>query len=229
MPSRPGGKLASRPLQFFWVADCSGSMAGEKIDSLNTAVRDALPEMRRVARENPNAQLYVNVLAFSTGTRWIATQTPVEQFQWQDLRVGGTTDMGAALREVASRLSVPPMDERGLTPVVVLVSDGQPTDDFKAGLAAFMSKPWGQKAIRLAIAIGRDCDKDVLQQFIAHSELAPLQANNSDDLVRYIRWASTVAVQNASKQHVQANDPGTNNNIVHLAQNAPEPSGNTVW
>jgi len=23
---RPGGELASRPLHFFWIADCSGSM-----------------------------------------------------------------------------------------------------------------------------------------------------------------------------------------------------------
>ncbi|MDW8300804.1 MAG: tellurium resistance protein, partial [Anaerolineae bacterium] len=39
MPSRPGGALANRPLHFFWVVDCSGSMAGDKIQSLNTAAK----------------------------------------------------------------------------------------------------------------------------------------------------------------------------------------------
>lgn len=28
---RPGGELESRPLHFFWVVDCSGSMYGEKL------------------------------------------------------------------------------------------------------------------------------------------------------------------------------------------------------
>ena len=26
---RPGGELASRPLHFFWIVDCSGSMYGD--------------------------------------------------------------------------------------------------------------------------------------------------------------------------------------------------------
>lgn len=28
---RPGGELASRPLHFFWIVDCSGSMYGERL------------------------------------------------------------------------------------------------------------------------------------------------------------------------------------------------------
>ena len=32
---RPGGELASRPLHFIWIADCSGSMSGEKIQHEN--------------------------------------------------------------------------------------------------------------------------------------------------------------------------------------------------
>lgn len=227
--SRPGGAIASRPLHFFWVVDCSGSMSGDKIQSLNIAAKEALPEMRRVAAENPNAQLYVHVLAFSRGTRWITTKTPVEQFNWTDLNADGQTDMGAALREVAKQLRIPPMDERALPPVVVLLSDGQPTDDFNGGLAAFMNEPWGKKAVRLAIAIGRDCDRNVLQKFIGHSELKPLEANSSEDLAKYIRWASTVVVQSASAPPSQVAGAAGNNLQVNLVQNAPPQSGNSVW
>ena len=28
MAKRPGGELATRPLHFIWIADCSGSMSG---------------------------------------------------------------------------------------------------------------------------------------------------------------------------------------------------------
>ena len=33
MGKRPGGELATRPLHFIWIADCSGSMSGEKIQT----------------------------------------------------------------------------------------------------------------------------------------------------------------------------------------------------
>ena len=41
MSRRPGGELASRPLHFFWICDCSGSMQTDgKIQSLNNAIRE---------------------------------------------------------------------------------------------------------------------------------------------------------------------------------------------
>ena len=94
---RPGGELASRPLHFIWIADCSGSMGGEKINSLNTAIHETLPFMRDVADENPNAQVLVRALKFSTGARWHVEQpVPVANFQWPDLEASGVTDMGKA-------------------------------------------------------------------------------------------------------------------------------------
>ena len=75
---RPGGELASRPLHFIWIADCSGSMSGEKIQQLNFAFREAIPHTRTVADENPNAEVLVRALKFSTGAQWhIASPTKV--------------------------------------------------------------------------------------------------------------------------------------------------------
>lgn len=59
---RPGGELASRPLHFFWVVDCSGSMYGEKIGTVNHAIQSTIPEMVDAAKDNPNAQLLVRTL-----------------------------------------------------------------------------------------------------------------------------------------------------------------------
>ncbi len=51
---RPGGELATRPLHFIWIADCSGSMDIDgKIQTLNNAIREAIPHMQSVADENP--------------------------------------------------------------------------------------------------------------------------------------------------------------------------------
>ncbi len=137
MTMRPGGELATRPLHFIWIADCSGSMAVDgKIQSLNTAIKEAIPNMQQVADENPNAQVLVRAVRFSDGAQWHVSQpTDIADFRWDDLNAGGVTAMGRALTLVADQLKIPPMTDRALPPVLVLISDGQPTDDFTSGLA----------------------------------------------------------------------------------------------
>jgi uncharacterized protein YegL len=96
-------------------------------------------------------------------------------------------------------LKVPPMPERAVSPVLVLVTDGHHTDDVDAGLAVLMSERWGREAVRLAIALGRDVSNETLQKFIGDEALRPLQANNPEGLVQHIRWASRSGVQSASQ------------------------------
>src|SRR5262245_47925757 len=106
--TRPGGAIATRPMHFIWLADCSGSMSQDgKIQALNTAIREAVPHMQRVAAENPHASVLVRAIAFSTGAWWhIGNPTPVDQFRWQDLSVSGnSTDMAAAIRLTATDLN----------------------------------------------------------------------------------------------------------------------------
>jgi len=124
MNRRPGGELATRPLHFIWIADCSGSMKTDgKIQSLNVAIREAIPHMQKVAAENPNAQVLVRAIRFSSGAQWhISQPTAVEDFKWEDLQADGVTDMGKALSMVAEQLKIPPMTDRALPPVLVLIS-----------------------------------------------------------------------------------------------------------
>ena len=185
MSERPGGALAKRPLQFIWIVDCSGSMQGKKIESLNLAIKESIKPMQDVADENPNAEVLVRVIKFSDGAQWHVSQpTEVHNFKWTDLNADGVTDMGKALTMLADALKLENMPQRGLPPVLVLVSDGQPTDDFNGGLKAVMEQPWGTKAVRIGVAIGEDADLDVLQKFIGNGEVKPLVASNVQDLVR---------------------------------------------
>ncbi len=208
MSKRPGGELASRPLHFIWIADSSGSMQQDgKIQALNTAIREAIPHMQKVADDNPNAQVLVRAVKFSNGAQWhISQPTPVADFAWQDISADGETDMGKALSLVAEQLKMPPMSDRALPPVLVLISDGQPTDDFDSGLKALMEQPWGKKAVRIAISIGQDADNEILQKFIGHSELKPLAANSPEALVKHIKWASTAVLKSASSPAASGTD-----------------------
>ena len=253
--SFPNVRLANRPLHFIYLCDCSGSMAAQgKMQALNQAIRQSLPGMAAVARDNPEARVLVRAVSFADRALWhVATPTPVEQLQWQDLQAGGITAMGEALELVAAQLSTPPMEERALPPVLVLISDGQPTDDFQAGLTTLMRCPWAQKAVRLAIAMGHDADLEVLQQFIGNEPQAaplpageiagasglaprhaasgrsprrPLQASNATSLAQYIQWASTAVVNAASmpaSRTVQAAD-GSNIPLPDLPPTVLDPS-----
>lgn len=221
---RPGGKLETRPLQFIWICDCSGSMSVDgKIQALNNAIRQTLPLMQKAAEENPNVTAFVRVLKFSDGAQWLISQpTPVEDFQWQDLNAEGVTDMGKALSMVAEQLKIPPMTDREFPPVLVMISDGQPTDDFSSGLKKLMEQPWGKKAVRVAIAIGQDADYEILQKFIGNSELKPLPANNPDQLINRIKWVSTAVLKSVSSPASQSKDSSSGGTNVPIPTPVPD-------
>src|SRR5690349_21119000 len=192
---RPGGAQAARPLHLFLVLDISGSMADDgKIQALNTAIRETLPHLRDVSTSNPHAQLLVRVVTFSTGAAWhVEEPVPVESLSWRDVTAGGYTDVGAALELVAGELTSPPMSARSFPPAIVLISDGQATDDFDSGLRAILAEPWGQKAIRSSIAIGRDADTEMLASFSSDGRV--LTATDPEQLVNQLQFTSTIAAK----------------------------------
>lgn len=232
MGRRPGGDLATRPLHFIWMCDCSGSMSfGGKIQTLNNAIRQAVPLMREAASDNPNAQVLVRVIKFSDGAQWQVSQaTPIEDFEWTDLQAEGVTDLGKALSMVAEQLRIPPMTDRALPPVLVLISDGQPTDDYGTGLKQLMEQPWGKKAVRVAIAVGQDADLEVLEKFIGNVELKPLAANNPDALINRIKWVSTAVLTSVSAPASQTQNLASPTNVpIPLAPPTVIDNVQDVW
>jgi uncharacterized protein YegL len=206
---RPGGELANRPLHFIWIVDCSGSMHGEKIQQVNYAIRQTIPDMKNAAEDNPNARLLVRTICFSTGARWVyVNPVNIEDFEWEDLEADGVTDMGYAFELLAEQLTIPPMSDRALPPVLVLLSDGQPTDAYKKPLNELKALPWGKKAVKIAISIGADADNNVLEEFTGNKELI-LQANNPQSLVKMIKWASTLVKQVSSPNSRRIDDAVT--------------------
>ncbi len=92
----PNVRLSNRPLHFIYLCDCSGSMAAQgKMQALNQAIRQSLPGMAEVARENPEARVLVRAVRFADQAIWhLPEPTPVQQLQWRDLEAGGITVHG---------------------------------------------------------------------------------------------------------------------------------------
>jgi uncharacterized protein YegL len=196
--------MASRPLHFIWLADGSGSMRVEgKIQALNHAIREAIPHMRSAAQENPHATVFVNAIRFADEARWLDDKlTPVSEFRWNDIDAIGATALGEALTMVGDVLQPPLMTDRALAPVIALVTDGLPTDDFQAGLNHLLSKPWGRQAMRIVVAIGEDSAsneaQEIFRAFMGNDALRPFHANNPEALAEQIRWVSTAVLKSVS-------------------------------
>jgi uncharacterized protein YegL len=119
--------------------------------------------------------------------------------QMEDGSLSQGSDMGKAMALLADALRDDQMESRGLPPVLVLISDGQPSDDFQTALDALLAERWGQKAVRLAISIGQDADDRVLESFVSSSTIPVLKANNADSLINYIRFVSTAVLKSSSQ------------------------------
>jgi len=196
-------EIPRRTMVLFFVIDTSGSMGGSKIGSVNTAIEEVIPAIREVSDENADAQIKIAALEFSSGATWLTPNGPVEadQFRWNHLEAGGVTDLGAACKALNEKLSTKAFMREAtgsFAPAIFLLSDGEPTDDWRGGLVALKQNSWFNAGIKCAIAIGDEANKDVLREFTGSME-AVLEVHNAAMLKKMIKFVSVRASQVASK------------------------------
>lgn len=221
--------IARRQLHLFYLLDTSASMGeGGKIAALNDAMRAVLPQLLSEMQkpERAHAEMFLRIIDFSTGAHWhLETPTKIEDYQdWPPLEASGTTDLGEALNLLTEALENT-LPRRALPPCVLLMSDGQPTDDYFSGIEKLKALPIYNKIVKIAIACGSDCDTSVLKEFTGNMELV-LEAGNRDQFINMIRWASTSITTSASEGVPQAD--GSAPAIPTLPPefaSPPEPSG----
>jgi len=195
-------EVARRTMVLFFMVDTSGSMEGAKIGTLNSAIEDVIPEIRQISAENADAQIKIAVLEFSEGAKWL-THAPMDVagYSWNYLNAYGSTDFGAACRELNAKLSKDAFmgDTAGsFAPAIFLLSDGEPTDDYRSALADLKNNNWFKRAIKAAVAIGDDARKDVLKEFTGSIE-SVLSVHSPEALRKMIRFVSVTASQIGSK------------------------------
>jgi uncharacterized protein YegL len=212
----PGGGVARRPLHVIMLADCSGSMAGPRIQALNFAIGDMIQHFASWEREQEK-RILIRAVAFADEPRWhIYDPMPAATMTWKALSVvpKGRTNMGPAFRMVAQALAAD-QASRGLRPVLVLITDGLPTDlpaDFDAGLQALLDVPAGRDAMRIAVAIGNTARSEALTKFIGNSSLPVLVASDveqiADQLHRASLWVTNPNIRSAGFFDEEAAPPG---------------------
>ena len=177
MPSLEEIAQVSRKIRtMFYLIDTSGSMTGSRIGAVNTAMEESIILMKEEAEANDDAEIKVAILQFSGGCSWITPASgPIglEELIWNDLRAGGPTDFGAALKELDHKLSRHEYFNsiaRYYVPVILLLSDGGPTDDWRPALEHLKQNLWFEHSIKIAIDIESGSERSVLEAFTGNPD-----------------------------------------------------------
>lgn len=228
----PGASPATRVMPFYWLADCSGSMAEEgKMSSLNTAIQEALPPFRLAAEGVGNVRVTLRTLCFGTEVAWADDgPTPLADFRWGNLAAQphDLTSLGAALTELAREFETTTFQDNYSGPVIVLVSDGLPTDDWQAGLDRMLATEPGQNATKIAIGIGSSPEDQMLAAFMGDPQARVLRAHNSQELADFIHWVTVTLTLTVAQQKGTAYADLVGDN-VGLTQKLGERYAPTVW
>lgn len=197
------GVVPRRVMPLIFLVDTSGSMIGKKIGSLNDAVRTALLDVGEISHNNSDAQIKIAVLEFSSGVSWMYPRPmDSETFNWHDLEAAGLTCFGEAINELNNKLSeshgfmAEPTGSRA--PAIILLSDGEPTDEYKHALEKIKGNRWFNVAVKVAIAIGDDANTKVLAEFTGNIE-SVITVHTVEQLKKIIHTVSVTASQVASQ------------------------------
>lgn len=192
----------ARPLPVIILADISGSMSVDgKIGALNSALKDMLNTFAQESRLN--AEIQVSIITFGGNDANVHIPlTPAWQIKdMDDLIASGGTPMGSAFKlalEMIENKEIFP--KRAYQPTIVLVSDGIPTDHWEESFNNLKNSERAQKASRMAMAIGSDADKNVLNKFINDLEASVFEAHHAKDIYRFFR-AVSMSVSTRSTSH----------------------------
>ena len=223
-------EIPRRTMTLFFMVDTSGSMSGRKIGAVNESIQEVLPMINEISAANPDAEIKVAALQFSSGTSWVYDEPKLaSDFVWQDVSAMGSTELWEACRVLCSKLSKSGFMKSAsgsYAPAIILLSDGEPTDDFDSGLAKLQENNWFKHAIKIAIAIGDDANKEKLAQFTGTSE-AVFPVHNIDALKKMIRIVAVTSSQVGS-QSSSVGDENKQGRTIDLIKdeinNSPAPA-----
>ena len=189
--------IPRRTMTMFFLIDTSGSMEGSKIGAVNSAMEEVMPIIGDISDKNPDAEIKIAVLDFSSEVKWLYDEPKTaSNFQWRNVDAKGMTSLGDACLHLEEKLhqsnGFMKSASGSFAPVFILMSDGEPTDNYQLGLNKLKNNNWFKEGLRFAIAIGDDANKDVLEEFTGSKE-AILVVHKIEQLKTLIKKVSVTS------------------------------------
>ncbi len=171
-----------RRLPVYMLIDCSASMNGEAIEAVDQGFRNLTAKLAN----DPNTCdiVWFSVIVFDSTPRQLIPLCPISDYQGLPLKTGGSSYLGRALSFLKGRIKEEvrkqTMEQRGdWKPLVFLMSDGEPTDDWKdtggtlhreinlvaCGVGA-VANTGNLKHLTETVVLMKDMTQDAFNQFI---------------------------------------------------------------
>lgn len=204
-------KPEGRGLPVFLLLDVSGSMAGQKIGTVNVALKEMIESFRNI--ENPKGVVELCLITF--GRNKAEVIRPLSRIGPNDaytLDASGNTPMGMSFDQVVTMIEdYNVVSPRSYAPTIVLISDGNPTDYDADGktvqeimqwdrIVKVHSSPRTSKAMRLAMGIGDDLNINVLKAFIGDDTRPVIRARDNATISKFFEWVTmSVSIRSVSE------------------------------
>ena len=210
------GEANLRRLPVYLLLDCSGSMAGDPI----IAVNEGLGTLYRELINNPRAveTAWLGVITFS-GQASKYPLVPIDQFTPPQLNASGGTPMGGAFRALADSIQNDLKPNSGsvkgdYAPLVFLLTDGEPTDEWRGQLARLKAFRDNQRPLIVALGCGGGVNEAMLHEVTENVFL--MHNTDAATLRSFFKWVSgsiarvSQAVSGAGAQSNMGITPPTN-------------------
>jgi uncharacterized protein YegL len=210
-----------RRLPVYLLLDTSGSMSGEPIEAVKNGVQIMISSLR----QNPQAieTAFLSVITFDSTAQQIIPLTDLASFQMVDIKATGVTALGEALKLVAHKIDTEVQktttEQKGdWKPLVFIMTDGIPTDDWQSGLNEFKKS---KVAFTVACAAGSGADANILKQIT--DNVVSLDTADSASIGKFFQWVtasigvSSTKVEDSGKEVTGLNElppPPAELNIV---------------
>jgi uncharacterized protein YegL len=193
-----------RRLPVYLVLDISGSMSGEPIE----AVKNGVQVLVSTLRQDPYAleTAFLSVITFDSSARQLVPLTELSMFQMPDIHATGTTALGDALSLLANKVNTEvtkstPEVKGDWKPLVFLMTDGEPTDNWQKGLNEFKKQKFG---IVVACAAGAGANVSVLKQIT--EIVVQLDTADSATIKAFFKWVSASVSTGSQKIEASGKD-----------------------
>jgi uncharacterized protein YegL len=183
------------------VLDCSGSMEGDPIAALNAGLVTLETDMKK----DPTTSTRGRVLVIQFGGA-----DEVRQELWQDaidfkaptLVATGRTPTGSAVTHALAEIEAQKaqLKANGIAykrPILMLMSDGEPTDEWEQAAEACRNAEANNKVTVFALGVGEGANLDILGRFSAKGA-RPISSTKFQELFIWLS-ASVKAVSKTAK------------------------------
>lgn len=195
-----------RKLPVYLLLDISGSMTGEPIEALKNGVQVLVSGLR----QDPYAleTAYLSIITFESEAKQITPLTELSLFQIPAFLASGTTSLGAALSLLTQKAKTEvarttPEQKGDWKPLVFIMTDGEPTDDWQSGLAEFKKQNWG---VVVACAAGQHANTGILKQIT--DIVVQLDTADANSIKAFFKWVSASVSLGSQKIETSGKDVG---------------------